>query len=516
MFTYTIPAGVKLEWAGGRPLLTLPEGGRVAIDRRLLALWQQVNGCDLPAALQRAAQMSLPAGEAAAALACLAQAGLLDRVDQRSAASQDAGDLPPKHRQSRVGPKMAYPAGETPRLSAIVVSYNSRDWLPACFESLFAQSVPPDEVILVDNASSDDSAGWTAAHYPQVRLLRLDTLQPFSQALNQGMALATAAYCLLLNPDVVMDRQALAWMLSAAADDPGCAAVGAKLRFLWAPAFLNGLGNEVGAWSWGTDCALGWLDLGQFDGWQELPSACFAAALVRRDAYAAVGPFDEGFPMYYEDTEWCYRARLFGYTIRPAPHAVVYHAFSSRVPAGRPVDLPALKLSRVVYGRLRWITRLLGCRAWLRFALNYLLEDLARMAMALLTARVRLWRAYGQAWGDFRRSLPGLRQERRRIQSRRRVADRTLFRLQRAVPQPLIWRGMPWLTWDIIQAHYAPWLAVGPFKDFPEWQGDTPAPPPPATAPPLLPRLRTILRSEGLSALVYHLGRWLLWKLSRP
>jgi len=290
--------------------------------------------------------------------------------------------------------------------------------------------------------------------------------------------------------------------------------VGAKLRFLWAPAFLNGLGNEVGARSWGTDCGLGWLDLGQFDAWAALPSACFAAALLPRAAYTAVGPFDEGFPMYYEDTEWCSRGRLFGYLICPAPWALVYHAFSSRVPAGEPVDLPALKLRRVIYGRLRWITRLLGRGAWLRFALNYTLEDLVRLALALL--RWRMWRACGQAWSDFRLSLPALRRERRQIQSRRRVTDRDLFQLQQHIPQPLIWRGLPWLTWDIIQAYYAPWLAAGQAENYPEWQGPHPAPPPPAAPPPLCPRTGPIGRSEGLPALAYHLGRWLLWRLSRP
>ncbi len=494
MFVYQISPGVSLVWQGKRPLWSLPQGGRVATDRRLAALWQQADGCALPAALQRAQALGLPPGESAAALACLAQAGLLERQGAPAA------------------PRPEPPPVEG-RISVVIVGYNSREWLPGCLESLRAQTHPPHEVILVDNASSDGSAEWLAHYAPEVRLLRLDALQPLSLALNWGTQMAQGDYLLVLNPDVVLEPHALAWMLAASA--PGCAAVAAKLRFLWAPAFLNGLGNLVGALSWGTDSGLGWLDLGQFDGWAELPSACFAAALLPVAAYQAVGPFDEGFPMYYEDSEWGYRARLLGYTIRAAPQAIVYHAFSSRVPAGQPVELPALKLRRVVSGRLRWITRLLGPAAWLRFALGYGLEDGLRAGLALLRGRLALARAYVQAWGDFRRSLPELRPARRKLQAGRRIDDRVLFRPQQAVPTPLIWRGLPRLTWEAVQTCYAPWLAAHA-AGFPEWQGTGPAPLPPAAPPGWARRAVLIARLEGLAALLERLGRSLIWRLAKP
>lgn len=494
MFTYHIPPGVSLVWQGKRPLLSLPPGGRVATDRRLVDLWRLADGCTLAEALPRAQALGCPPGESAAGLACLAQAGLLERR----------------------GAPLPEPPGPPPvqgRVSVVIVGYNSREWLPGCLESLRAQTHPPHEIILIDNASSDGSAEWLAQNAPEVRLLRLAGLQPLSLALNLGAQMAQGDYLLVLNPDVVLEPHALAWMLAAAS--PGCAAVAAKLRFLWAPAFLNGLGNLVGALSWGTDSGLGWLDLGQFDGWAELPSACFAAALLPLAAYQAVGPFDEGFPMYYEDTEWGYRARLLGYTIRAAPRAIVYHAFSSRVPAGQPVDLPALKLRRVASGRLRWITRLLGPAAWLRFALGYALEDLGRAGLALLRGRLALVRAYIQAWGDFRRSLPELRPARRACKARRRINDRALLQPQRVVPVPLIWRGLPLLTWEVVQSCYAPWLAAQAAR-FPEWQGDAPAPLPPTAPPGRARRAALIVRLEGLGALFERLGRSLIWRLAKP
>ena len=99
-------------------------------------------------------------------------------------------------------------------------------------------------------------------------------------AVNRGVENAAGRYFLLLNPDVELEPNVIALMVNAVQDNPFCAAVTAKLKFLWAPAFLNGIGNFVGGFSWGTDIALGHLDMGQFDGVRQVPSACFAGTLI--------------------------------------------------------------------------------------------------------------------------------------------------------------------------------------------------------------------------------------------
>jgi hypothetical protein len=305
---------------------------------------------------------------------------------------------------------------------------------------------------------------------------------------------------LLLNPDVVLEPETVSRLVETAQSDEGCAAVAAKLRLLWTPAFLNGLGNLVGALSWGTDAALGHLDLGQFDHWTELPSACFAAALLPRRALQEIGLLDEGFLMYYEDSEWCYRARLFGYTVRLAPQAVVYHAFSGRTPGGSTSGLGEVKLRRVVYGRLRFITRLLGPGYFLRFFSGYLLEDLLNGLLYLVRGRFGHLRACAQGWKDYFAALPELRCERKMIQPRRRLADRELFRLQRQVPAPLVRGGQPQLTWDIVCHEYVPWLQA-------------PQPEKPRMS---LKRAQAIWKVEGFGAMAHRIGRRMVWRLMQP
>ena len=446
---YRIPGGVSASMLQNRPLLSTREGGLIAIDSFLLSLWEYSDGRSLNEILQTFTPPQGVNGDTVrAALTCLTEAGLLSR-----------NEVPPFH------PLLAL----TGRLvTAVVVAYNSRDWLAECLTSLRSQTYAPLEIVVVDNASVDDSAGWVAAHYPDVRLLTLEEVQPFARAVNLGVEGARGDFFFLLNPDVRLEPDALAHLVAVAQMDVHIAAVGAKLKFWWAPAFLNGLGNRVGAFSWGSDNCLGHLDLGQFDHWEELPSACYAAILIPREAWEKVGPADEGFPMYYEDSEWSYRARLLGYQVRAAPQAVVYHAFGGRVPTGEESGLSPRKLRNVVFGRQRFALKLAG-KYLPRFLRNYLLEDWTNFNRALVQHDGATAHAYVGGWLDVLRKLPALLRERRSLQSRRTVSDEALFALQREIPVALAWHGLPELTWDLIQHHYLPLIKAGRIRPMPEF-----------------------------------------------
>jgi GT2 family glycosyltransferase len=463
--------------------VTTPQGGRVVLDGTMLEMWKYANGRPRQEILAYFKENGFQPGDVSAALVCLTGAGLLSfpqdtREEQTALSPRQPGSL----------------------VSALIVSYNSLAWLPGCLDSLSAQTHSPLEIIVVDNGSSDGSADWLAEHHPDVILVRLEKTCSLAAAINQGVKVSHGDYLLLLNPDVVLDSQAVSHLVRGAQSDEKVAAVAAKLYLMWAPAFLNGLGNLVGALSWGTDIALGHLDLGQFDHWTELPSACFAAALLPVTALKSIGPLDDGLPMYYEDSEWCYRARLLGYTVRPAPQALVYHAFSSQVPGGTGGGLAVDKLERVIYGRLRFITRLLGPGYLLRFLIGYLFEDLLNAAMCLLRGRWGHLRAYWRAWSDYFGSLKELRSDRRALQSRRTQKDRSLFFLQRHTPVPLVWHGIPLLTWDIVSHEYKPWIERR------------------QTARPKmsLQRALSIWRAEGAAALAHRLGRGIIWKWMQP
>jgi GT2 family glycosyltransferase len=489
--------GVSAGFQNHRCIFAYPSGGNIVTDPEMQAVWRSAIGDDIQKTVfptQIPSRKNSP--QALSAQACLAEAGLLERTNIQP--SQPKAENQVKK----------YP------VSAIIVSYNSLEWLNGCISSLEAQSLRPQEIIVVDNASQDGSAEWIRERYPEVSLLELAQSRSLASALNLGMRNASGTYYLLLNPDVELETDAIASMIKSAQEDLRCAAVAAKLRFSWAPAFLNGLGNHVGAFSWGTDSALGHLDLGQFDHWSEVPSACFAAALVPATAWKDVGPLDEGFPLYYEDSEWCYRARLLGYKILAAPEAIAYHAFSRRVPTSATEGLAPAKLHQVAYGRLRFAIRLLSRGYLARFLIVYFLEDVIRAAMALAFGRWQTVRAYYQAWSAFFRALPDLKADRRQIQALRKVSDRELFALQRSIPPPLVRDGLPQLTLDLVRNVYFPLMASGETRSLPEipaiCQGESTAP------DGWLRRIPLIWRNEGLAALLHRLGRQIEWRLMQP
>ncbi|HBE16937.1 MAG TPA: hypothetical protein DEG17_11830 [Cyanobacteria bacterium UBA11149] len=433
-----------------RPLISTNEGGKVAIDPVLLSLWQEANGRDLEEIITHfRADGAIPKA-ILAGLACLAEAGLLIREVKNE----------PQPRISLSGALV----------SVVMVSYNSQDWLDECLQSLLDQTYSPIEIILVDNGSTEDSSEWLKVRYPDIKCIRIEKSQSLASALNQGVAAAKGDYFLLLNPDIKLQSDAVAQMVVLAQKDPLCAAVAAKLKFWWASAFLNGLGNRVEPFSWGTDNAIGHLDLGQFDSWDEVPSTCFAATLIPRSVWEVVGSVDEDFPLYYEDAEWSYRVRLLGYNVRVATQAVIYHAFGSKVPSSEDNGLTPRKLRRVVHGRLRFAEKILSFPYLVKFLRNYGLEDWQNFANFLSHRDLSTALAYIGGWWDFGKQLPKLLRERRDLQARRSRSDEELFALQKDMPAGLVWRGLPELTWDLVLHHYLPLLRLKKTRPMPEFQ----------------------------------------------
>lgn len=450
---YALPPGVSAGRQAGRSVLYTAQNGAIWVDQPMLALWQGAAGKTLAQMLGESAVGEREGATMRAALACLCQAGLLTRLP----------GLPPPSPP---------PAQSGPLVSAVIVGHNSRAWLETCLAALAAQTYAPVEIIMVDNASTDDSLAWLARTYPHIQTIRLERLQPLARAINRGIEQAAGAYFLLLNPDTCLQADSLAQMVAAGRDNRQAIVV-PKLRLMWAPGFLNGLGNSASPTRPGTDTALGHLDFGQYDHWEELASACFAAVLIGRGAWEQAGPLDEAFEMYFEDVEWSYRARLSGLHISLASQAVVTHALGSR---GTPAVSPGLsprKQRNTTYGQLRFFAKVVG-PAYPAYLARNLLFELGGLFRSILHGDRAAIAARWQGWRDFGRALPQLRRTNRRLQATRQLSDRQLFSLQRAYPQPLVWHGLPELTWDLVASHYLPMLQSKQAHPVPEFTPSRP------------------------------------------
>ena len=231
-----------------------------------------------------------------------------------------------------------------PRVAVVVINWNSGRYLADCLASVLAQSLPPAELVIIDNASTDDSpaAGRRAIGTPsgapscRVEWIINPRNEGFSRAANQGIAATTGDWVLVLNPDVVLSPSYLeeAWGALRVRPEAGSLA-GKVLRFDLRT--IDTTGQYVRADGRVCERGYGTIDHGAYDQPGEVFSVCGAVALYRRvmlEDIAVDGEyFDEDFFAFYEDADLGWRAQRRGWRCRYQPTAVAYHARGGTNPA---------------------------------------------------------------------------------------------------------------------------------------------------------------------------------------
>jgi GT2 family glycosyltransferase len=196
------------------------------------------------------------------------------------------------------------------RVAVVVPNWNGRRWLPGLVASLDAQTRAPDEVVVVDNGSTDDSVAWLRER--SVRVVELGTNTGFAHAVNVGFAAVTAEAVALLNTDVELDPDWIARAVAPLERDAGLAAVATKMVLLRDPGVLDDAGDTLRRDGVAEQRGHGRPDGPRFSRAGEVFSACAGAAVYRRAAVLAVGGFDERFGSYLEDVDLGLRLRLRG------------------------------------------------------------------------------------------------------------------------------------------------------------------------------------------------------------
>ncbi len=208
----------------------------------------------------------------------------------------------------------------------VVVNWNGRELLRRCLGSLYANT-PMAKVVVVDNASTDDSVEMTQRLYPQAAIIRNSANLGFSKANNQGIRYALGAGAknvLLLNNDVeVTSASWLGDFTAVLKSDSKIGVVGCKL--LYPDGTIQHAGGVIRLrvpYNRGD----GEADHGQYDRVEMVDYATGAALLIRADVIRRIGLLDEKFtPLYFEDTDWCARALLYGYSVAYSPQPTLIH-----------------------------------------------------------------------------------------------------------------------------------------------------------------------------------------------
>ncbi len=241
------------------------------------------------------------------------------------------------------------------KLSVVIVSYNTRDYLLRCLESLHNNPPAfPMEIIVVDNASTDGSPQAVRRNFPQVKILEMKENLGFAAATNVGIRESTGDLILFLNSDTEVTPSALD-RTAEKLEDRRVGAVGCQLLY-GDGTFQLSFGREKSFFGEIADKLAGKL-LERYYGAKfkgkeidiEVDWVSGAFIMTRRDVVEQAGMFDKNYFLYMEDVDWCLRVKRAGYKIIYTTSARIYH-FLGKSTSKRPLaSLLQARRSRIIY-----------------------------------------------------------------------------------------------------------------------------------------------------------------------
>ena len=322
-----------------------------------------------------------------------------------------------------------------PRISVVVVSYQSRRYLETCVSALLTQSADPFEVILVDNGSTDGGPEEVERLHPGVRVVRSPVNRHYTGGNNLGFAEARGELLASVNVDTEVAPGWLAALAAALDAHPDAGLVTSRVCLLRQRDHLNTCGNLVHVSGLGFCRGLG-LPSGSFPRLEEVPAISGSAFMTRRRVIDELGGFDEDFFAYVEDTDLSLRAALAGHRILYVPESVVFHDYEL---AMRPEKFYLLERNRLMP-----LIKVFRPRTLLALAPALALGELMTLTFALKGGRQYL-AAKGRAWRWLLQHRATLRRRHADAQTHRRVSDGALLRRltagipadQLGLPRPL-------------------------------------------------------------------------------
>ena len=311
------------------------------------------------------------------------------------------------------------------KLAVVILNYNGASMLSRFLPSVLKYS-PGAEIVVADNASTDDSVAVLAAGFPSVRLIRLDRNYGFADGYNKALEQVDAEYFLLLNSDVEVTQGWLEPLLSfmesnpdAVACQPKILAYNNKTQFEYAGAAGGFIDRYGYPYCRGRLFDTVEEDNGQYNDVCRVFWATGAAMMVRSDAFRKAGGFDGRFFAHMEEIDLCWRMLARGGEIYVVPQSMVYHVGGATLKKSNPRKTflnfrnnLLMLYKNLPVGELRGVMRV---RALLDYvaALKFLLTG---------------------AWGDFKAVLRARREYKRMRGEYRSVREQNLA----AVAVPVI------------------------------------------------------------------------------
>ncbi|WP_271079216.1 glycosyltransferase family 2 protein [Aurantiacibacter sp. MUD61] len=288
--------------------------------------------------------------------------------------------------------------GRAPKVSVLVLGYNSRPYLSACLQSVAAAVGPYSFEILFLNNGSDESEDLVRREFPEVRVLPPAGNIGFAAGVNRLADHAQGEWLLNLNPDTVLEPESIARLVDFAEENPKFGAVGGlnvdaegealSITHARLPSLRSMLRRFLGVQSRLADHA----DTGS-PGYAEVETLCGGFFLMRRDLWLELAGFDESFFLYCEEFDLFKRMQSGGYKAALVPESRVFHDVGSGTP------LAPDRIFYQVVANAHYAHKHFGrAKAWLAIILIWLSAATRYLYAALLSWRGGRYPAMKQAF----------------------------------------------------------------------------------------------------------------------
>ncbi len=297
------------------------------------------------------------------------------------------------------------------KVALVLLSYNSRAYLERFLPFVLKTDYTDYRLIVVDNASTDDTMEFLQNEYPQIDILHIDVNHGFTNGFVESLACIKAKYYALLTSDVEVPPQWLTPLVKAMDEDEKLGACQPKIK-----AYKERDSFEYAGASGGFMDRFGYMfcrgrifdhvekDKGQYDEPIDVFWASGAVFLLRSDVYHQVGGFDNDFFAHMEEIDLCWRIQRAGYAIKAIPRSEVYHVGGSVILYGSTEKTYhnyrnnlIMLIKNLPAGRLIWMI------PWRLFL------DLVSGFQALISGRAKemgaILKAHAHFWGSLAKYL---------------------------------------------------------------------------------------------------------------
>ena len=300
------------------------------------------------------------------------------------------------------------------KTSVVILNWNGKYFLEKYLPFAEAYSQLPNvEVIVADNASTDDSLSYLQTNHPRVRIIQLDKNYGFAEGYNRALQQVNADYYVLLNSDVEVTEGWLQPMLDLMRQKSDIAACMPKIRAVSDRDCFEHAGAAGGFIDkYGYTFCRGRLfqtvekDVGQYDSEMEIFWATGACCMIRAKPFHEMGGFDWAFFAHMEEVDLCWRLKNAGYTIWYTPRSTVYHVGGGMLPQSSP-----FKTFLNYRNNLLMMYKNLPCKDRKRILNIRITLDYLSAVYSLLKGNISIFKAVWKAHKDYRKLRREYRQK---------------------------------------------------------------------------------------------------------